>query len=297
MRCEVAGLHMDALRTDEVLDSERTLLWEHMQTCPDCVRMLAEIEEVALLASQLQVTAPSAVLSGVLAAVGDRYGVVETCIGPVWVGFTTGGVTFVDVGAEDAATFERRYVRRVGRAALVSEVPPRYVQALQRAAAGEVFGAVPVDLGGLPVFEREVLLALADIPRGEVRPYAWLAQSLGRPKAVRATGNALARNPVPLLLPCHRVVPSGGGVGRYIFGSELKAALLGREGVPMDELAQLAREGVRFVGCRSTGVYCFPSCRDARRMRLANRVAFASGGAAVAAGYRPCKHCRPLGGA
>ena len=73
--------------------------------------------------------------------------------------------------------------------------------------------------------------ATARIPRGEVRTYGELAAIVGRPRAARAVGTAMARNPVPLLVPCHRVVPSSGGVGNYGFGSDLKAKLLAGEGV------------------------------------------------------------------
>ena len=90
---------------------------------------------------------------------------------------------------------------------------------------------VPVDLSSRSEFHQEVLRATARIPCGEVRTYSELAETVGRPRAARAVGTAMARNPVPLLVPCHRVVPSGGGVGKFGFGSGLKAKLLAGEGV------------------------------------------------------------------
>lgn len=90
---------------------------------------------------------------------------------------------------------------------------------------------VPVDLSSRSAFHQEVLRATARIPRGEVRTYGELAEAVGRPRAARAVGTAMARNPVPLLIPCHRVVPSSGGVGNYGLGSDLKAKLLAGEGV------------------------------------------------------------------
>lgn len=89
---------------------------------------------------------------------------------------------------------------------------------------------VPVDLSSRSPFHQEVLRATARIPRGEVRTYGELAETVGRPRAARAVGTAMARNPVPLLVPCHRVVPSSGGVGNYGFGSDVKAKLLANEG-------------------------------------------------------------------
>ena len=92
--------------------------------------------------------------------------------------------------------------------------------------------ALPVDLRLVPQpFRRRVLEALHDgVPRGEVVTYGGLAARAGRAGAARAVGTACARNPVPLLVPCHRVVPGGGGIGSYGGGTERKRALLELEG-------------------------------------------------------------------
>ena len=79
-------------------------------------------------------------------------------------------------------------------------------------------------------FRRKVLTRLEKVPRGKVVTYGGLARSAGKPRAARATGSACATNPVPLVVPCHRVVPSGGGVGNYGGGPELKEWLLRMEG-------------------------------------------------------------------
>ncbi len=68
-----------------------------------------------------------------------------------------------------------------------------------------------------------MLSAAALIPRGQTRPYAWVAERAGRPKAVRAVGSALGRNPVPLLIPCHRVTRSDGSLGDYVFGADAQS--------------------------------------------------------------------------
>ncbi|HSE06226.1 MAG TPA: methylated-DNA--[protein]-cysteine S-methyltransferase, partial [Methylomirabilota bacterium] len=87
------------------------------------------------------------------------------------------------------------------------------------------FFRVPVDLAAVPDFQRRVLEAARMIPFGEARPYAWIAARIGHPRAVRAVGTALGRNPVPLILPCHRVWRSDGGLGGYIFGAAVKDRL------------------------------------------------------------------------
>ncbi|MGH3549015.1 MAG: methylated-DNA--[protein]-cysteine S-methyltransferase, partial [Pseudonocardiaceae bacterium] len=116
----------------------------------------------------------------------------------------------------------------------------------------------------------------------------------GRPRAVRAVGTVLARNPVPLLVPCHRVVRADGLLGDYMFGSARKEQLLRAEQTNVDEVAALARQGVHFVGSDTTGVVCFPTCPHARRITLAHRHGFRTVGAAIASGYRPCRYCRPV---
>ena len=84
----------------------------------------------------------------------------------------------------------------------------------------------PCDLRDLSQFTLAVLRMTARIPYGEVRSYRWLAESLGKPKAVRAVGNALARNPVPIIIPCHRVVRSDGTTGGFALGRKWKQKLL-----------------------------------------------------------------------
>ena len=87
---------------------------------------------------------------------------------------------------------------------------------------------VTVAVDGTP-FARDVLAALARVPVGARRMYAQLAADAGRPRAVRAVASVMARNRVPLVLPCHRIVPSGGGTGRYGWGDAIKVALLDAE--------------------------------------------------------------------
>ncbi len=86
--------------------------------------------------------------------------------------------------------------------------------------------SVPCDLKELSPFTRAVLRTAAEIPYGEVRSYRWVAEQAERPGATRAVGNALARNPIPIVIPCHRVVRSDGGLGGYSLGLKWKRRLL-----------------------------------------------------------------------
>jgi len=92
----------------------------------------------------------------------------------------------------------------------------------------------PLDLRGIPPFTLRVLQACHTIPCGETRSYADLAKAAGNPKAARAVGQAMRRNPLPLIVPCHRVIGSDGSLVGFAGGEQaldIKAALLEREGV------------------------------------------------------------------
>jgi methylated-DNA-[protein]-cysteine S-methyltransferase len=90
---------------------------------------------------------------------------------------------------------------------------------------------VPVDWALTPEgFRSRALHAVAKIPYGETRTYTQIAKQAGNPRAFRAAGTACGRNPIPLIVPCHRVLQSGGGVGNYGGGPEMKRALLDLEG-------------------------------------------------------------------
>jgi len=101
--------------------------------------------------------------------------------------------------------------------------------------AGQPFSTeLPIDLTGAPAFTRRVLEACREIPFGETRSYGELASALGAPGAARAVGQALARNPAPVVIPCHRVLGAGGKLSGFIGGLAWKKALLAHEGVKMD---------------------------------------------------------------
>jgi len=75
-------------------------------------------------------------------------------------------------------------------------------------------------------FEKKVWLAIKEIPYGETRTYKWLAERVAMPRATRAVGHALSKNPIPIVLPCHRVIESDGSIGGYLSGVDIKRRLL-----------------------------------------------------------------------
>src|ERR671916_696888 len=151
---------------------------------------------------------------------------------------------------------------------------------------------VPLDLSRATPFQRRVLGVVKGIARGEVRPYVWVASEAGAPGASRAVGNVMANNPVPLLVPCHRVVRNDGRTGSYAFGAGEKVRLLRLEGVEPEEIS-----GSPYVATPTTGIVCHATCRNAKRIQPHNRRPFRSMRAAVEAGYRPCEVCRPVAAA
>jgi O-6-methylguanine DNA methyltransferase len=174
------------------------------------------------------VKAPASVLRNVLDGLelGDEYALLDTLLGPLYVAWNKTGIASA-MRAPNAEEFEAEFERLHGRPVR----PTRDVPCdLPRS----------FDLRGLTPFERAVLLKTAEIPTGEVRTYTWVASEIGHPKAVRAVGSALARNPIPVFIPCHRVVRSDGVIGNYgLGGPEAKRSILAAEGVEPNDIQRL----------------------------------------------------------
>jgi O-6-methylguanine DNA methyltransferase len=241
-----------------------------------------------------QAMAPGSLLGAVLEELGlaERYLTLQTPIGTVYVAFNGPRISGVAPAVDDAS-FERTYRARTGRSARrAEEAPAELLTAIEQHLAGQPVD-LDLDLRRLSEFERAVLLKAREIPRGEVRPYGWIAREIGRPGAVRAVGSALNKNPVPLLIPCHRVVKSDGQIGEYAFGPSMKRALLASEGLDLAWIEALARAGIRFVGDDATGEFCLPTCQWVRDKAPSELRRLPSASAAQAAGYRPCSDCRP----
>jgi len=250
---------------------------------------------------RLRAGAPPGWVEGVLGRVGlrppDHFVLVPGPAGELFVAFNDEGISAVDLAARhggDPARFAAAHRRATGRPARGAARPPAGLAAALRSGRG---AGLRYDLAALTPFERAVLAATLEIPPGEVRPYGWVAGRIGRPRAVRAVGSALGRNPVPVLIPCHRVVRTDGQVGNYGLGPPVKRALLSAEGLDLDRLERLASAGTRFVGSATTGVFCVPSCTHARRITPAHEVAFRSSASAESAGFRPCTRCLPTAAA
>lgn len=180
------------------------------------------------------VHAPERVLGAVLNELGlvDHYASLDTALGPVFVAWNERGFSAV-MRTSTAREFEDVFTARHGR--------PVVPASSEQVPADRRF-----DLRGLTEFEQAVLLKALEIPRGEIRTYGWIAAQIGRPLAVRAVGTVLRKNPVPVLIPCHRVVRSDGHIGQYALGgADAKRQILAAEGVRVDEIARLAHAVAR----------------------------------------------------
>jgi O-6-methylguanine DNA methyltransferase len=238
---------------------------------------------------------PDGITEGVALGIGlaDGFDLYPSPVGEVVVTFNTEGVSSVDLATSG---YVERFAERHGRRLFRADPPAAWGSHISAAIEAGTPGKLPVDLSSRTPFQAQILRIAAAIPRGEVRPYGWLAKEANRPDAARAVGSTMARNPVPLIIPCHRVVRSDGFIGEYSLGGPLnKWELLTYEGVEPARLVDLAEHHVRVQGDSSTGVYCHPTCHRIRRSRGVDVVDFTSTRAARSAGFQPCDLCRPGG--
>jgi O-6-methylguanine DNA methyltransferase len=140
-------------------------------------------------------------------------------------------------------------------------------------------------------FQRRALARLRSVPSGSVITYQALAAAIGNPNSQRAIGTTMATNPIPLFVPCHRVVRSDGTVGNYGGGVDRKLQLLELEGFRVGRDLKMPADAV--LGHRGTHIFCRAECSAAKRADASRALIFASAEAAKHAGLRPCKLCNP----
>ena len=176
-----------------------------------------------------------AVRAGDTGLLDVAYAVVDSPLGPLLAAATPRGLVTLGYGADE------RLDALLGR--LADRVSPRVLEAPARLDGprrelDEYFGGrrrtfdLAVDLALVPTpFGRRVLETAREIPFGATRSYREVAELAGSPRAARAAGNALGANPVPIVVPCHRVLHSAGGIGGYTGGLDRKRRLLALEGL------------------------------------------------------------------
>ncbi|TAM59645.1 methylated-DNA--[protein]-cysteine S-methyltransferase [bacterium] len=254
MRCREVVACWDDMRSGAEPRREHVLA--HLRACADCQAAYAEFEGVAYCLSCLPVAPPpQSLVPRIMAHIREQceqlhvhesvsVAIYQAPIGRLLVAYRDAGITAIRVDrGEELHELVAALERRIHAVALPLQqhVPAWVRQGLEAFFSGRSDVSVPLDLAYLTEFERAVFEAAARIPRGEVRSYGWLASEVGRPNAARAVGQALANNPIPLLIPCHRVIDCKGRLHRYVYGVELKRRLLDLEGYQQEE----TRAGMR----------------------------------------------------
>jgi methylated-DNA-[protein]-cysteine S-methyltransferase len=162
---------------------------------------------------------------------GWYYNIFNTAAG--WVGILASEAGLLRVTLPRRSASEAKWLLgdSISRAALSPHRFPDLMERLQAYYAGHrVDFADRLDLSGATPFQRRVWEATRLIPYGETRSYTWVAERVGKPEAMRAAGQALGRNPLPVIIPCHRVLARNGQLGGFSGGLEMKQYLLHLEG-------------------------------------------------------------------
>lgn len=237
--CDLAEAVMPDLVFGDLNQADEDWVRGHTITCNYCANVLHSLEHVCSaldecaddVCENAAARRPSATLC--LGIPEARYGFMKSPVGDVLVAASDQGVVEISYLNHNGRHESLRELEQRGY--LVYERQDRVrpvVDQLQEyfAHQRQTFD-LPFDLGGITDFTRSVLERTVHIPYGKVQTYGEVASAIGKPKASRAVGNALGRNPVPVIIPCHRVILSSGAMGWYTGGPEIKRALLGIEGV------------------------------------------------------------------
>jgi O-6-methylguanine DNA methyltransferase len=283
---------------------------EHVDGCPPCRQEMERYRSIDRIVGDIR-RAPIA---------GDRASVVRgdlewklaelrrravtarvwsSPLGPILIARSDEGVVAVEYLESARGAAASRLLRGHGIEIIEdgTETEGFYQQILEYLAGERTRLAWPLDfrLAGSE-FQREVLRATAALPYGAVVSYAHLAREIGRPTATRAVAQALRHNPLPIVVPCHRVVGSSGALTGYA-GNKLglKERLLTLEGVP---LAHARREGrivrdAMYMRADHDTEYCVPTCGALRTLPLWRLTLYSTRSRAEAAGLAPCTSCRP----
>ncbi len=311
------GFDEDALIAEAVGDtppSVRRTARAHVRTCPDCARRLEEYRQV--LGGLRSLPVPDTGLTAARRKLDSKLtrearprlvvGVWNTPLGPLRIGRTDAGVAlleFVSDEGSEAAESDARLQHlfsvdtagpedagRAGMSALMDGLNAYLAGGRQN-----LDWAVDEALMRSE-FQRRVLHATSRIPYGTLATYLGIAHGIGQPKAVRAVAQALRHNPVPIRIPCHRIIGSNGDLTGY--GGDkvaLKRDILAVEGIPVVESKtgfRVARQRL-YTADRSSRAFCRPGCRVAAGRPAADRLLVASRDRAQEIGFTPCEACRP----
>ena len=155
------------------------------------------------------------------------YQFAKSRFGDILIASTGRGICYLGFVMKDKETALKELQARFVNVALINKLDSFQKSALQAIKTGDA-SAVTFALYGTP-FQLSVWRALQRVSRGDTATYSEIAKAIKKPKAVRAVGTAIGKNPIAILIPCHRVVPTSGGIGNYHWGVERKQKLIERE--------------------------------------------------------------------
>lgn len=307
--CRDIEPHLLAVATGEAVPAALRRVESHVAVCRGCRDELGRYRAVDGMVHSLRraplpgedATLARAQLSARLADLRSRmvgFGIFSSPLGPLLIGRSEQGVALVQY-LPAAGSLTARVRRLLGEEAVED-----------RAATEGLWGELeeylegrrarldwPLDLRRMRSdFQRRVLEATAALPYGAVTSYAGIAARIGAPSAVRPVAQALRWNPLPIVIPCHRVIGSTGALIGYAGKRvELKQRLLAVEGVktvPTSHDFKVRREAMYTLMSGETE-YCLPTCGSLASQPLAVLTLFGTRQRAEAAGFVPCGSCRP----
>jgi methylated-DNA-[protein]-cysteine S-methyltransferase len=310
LSCRAIEADLVAAATGDAGAAATQRVAEHARSCAPCQQELGRYRAIDEVARGLRHQAPPAedvaasraALQTRLADLKSRvltYGIVPSPLGNILVARSEHGVSLVEYLGEatTVAASRLRHLTDVETVESSSDIA-RLRDDLLDFLAGrrhDLAWRLDLRLAGSE-FRRAVLEAAAGVPYGAVTSYASIARRVGKPGAERAVAQALRWNPLPIVVPCHRIVGSSGKLTGYA-GDKLglKRQLLDVEGVPTQPAARdfrVARETM-YVRAGDDRAYCLPTCGDLPSHSLANLTLIASRASVEALGLEPCSDCRP----
>jgi methylated-DNA-[protein]-cysteine S-methyltransferase len=306
--CRAIEPDLVALAGGEATPTAAQAVEEHTAHCPSCRDALRQYRAVEGLVADLR-RAPlpevdSALarsqLASRLADLRSRmmsFGLFASPLGPILIARSEQGVSMVEY-LESEAAVDSRLARLSGLDAVEnpSEVESFHRDLLDYLDGRRTLLDWPLDLRwARSAFQRRVLEATGRLPYGAVTSYGHIARDIGAPSATRAVAQALRWNPVPIAIPCHRVIGGSGDLTGYAGNKVgLKQRLLALEGVPVTGHRHLQIERpAMYVRYQAGDEYCVPSCGDIGTMSMVDLTLFGSRDRAEAAGLLPCSSCRP----
>jgi methylated-DNA-[protein]-cysteine S-methyltransferase len=305
--CREIEPHLLASAMGEATRDSVELVRTHVAGCPECREELTRYRAVDGMVDSLRrapgpdddATLARAQLTSRLADLRSRmvtFGIFPSPLGPLLIGRSEMGVALVEY-LPASGSVSARVRRLLGADAVEDRAATEGLRAelIEYLEGRRARLAWPLDPRRMRSdFQRRVLEATAALPYGAVTSYAGIAARIGAPTAFRSVAQALRWNPLPIVIPCHRVIGSGGDLVGYAGKRvELKQQLLAVEGVNVGPHDLKVHREAMYTLMNGEVEYCLPTCGSLAERPLSDLTLFGTRERAEAAGFGPCSSCRP----